>query len=86
VSAEPRYHRPRADGILRCRPGGTSRPTRCGWHVEHHWCDTCEGWYGVPHDGIHQGPDAHPQTLSKAVGCACRPCRQAVEHSRQAAR
>jgi hypothetical protein len=30
-----------------------------------HFCETCDGYYGVPHE--------HPHP--KHAGCACRPCQ-----------
>ena len=62
-----------------CNPGEAGDPGRsCTVHGgEHHYCATCKGWYGVPHDRIHEdGPvrSAHP---CGRLGdhCACRPCR-----------
>ena len=70
------YYSPYPDGSLRCKPGNARLPRKCSWHPEHHWCETCEGFYGVPHDNIHEGPSAHPTT--NAHQCACRPCVEAT--------
>lgn len=58
-----------------CDAGQPVEPYGCERHSEHHWCDTCRGFYGVPHDGIHDGPNAHPRGPSDAEQCACRPCK-----------
>lgn len=64
---------------IRCEPGETTYPTNCERHSEHHWCNTCEGYYGVPHDGgIHEGPFAHPNQFSDFRQCACRKCKDLV--------
>lgn len=60
-------------GEVRCEAGQVEFPAECNRHKEHHWCATCEGYYGVPHDGIHEGPDAHPN-YRDAPQCACRLC------------
>lgn len=62
----------------RCEAGQKNNPVECNWHHTHHWCQTCDGWYGVPHDGIHNGPLAHPRSLHEARQCACRPCKEYV--------
>lgn len=62
------------DGSARCLPGNREFPDRCSWHSEHHWCSTCKGWYGVPHERIHDGPNAHPVPMHVRAGCVCRPC------------
>jgi hypothetical protein len=63
----------------RCTAGETEDPTgRCTWHAEHHWCNTCQGFYGVYHDGIHTATSfrpAHPFGSSDPGQCACRPCK-----------
>jgi hypothetical protein len=59
---------------VRCEPGETTNPTGvCERHPHHYWCSTCLGFYGVPHDGMHEGRNAHPNTPS-ARDCACRIC------------
>jgi len=60
----------------RCTAGQTERPDDCTWHHTHHWCVFCEGWYGVPHTRVHDGPNRHPQSPWEAEQCACRPCRE----------
>lgn len=55
---------------LACFAGQPRKPTRCDRHHEHHWCDVCEGYYGVPHDDCH-GDGHTPQRH-----CVCRPCRE----------
>jgi hypothetical protein len=66
---------------LRCEAGQRQKPGRetCTRHPSHHWCRTCRGWYGVPHDnGMHDRDQGHDgRTWTR--GCACRPCR---EHER----
>lgn len=62
----------------RCTAGQEDEPTLCGWHHSHTYCQTCDGWYGVSHEGIHNGPMAHPRSLHEARQCACRPCREYV--------
>lgn len=62
-----------------CEAGQPVPPLGCDRHQEHYWCETCRGFYGVPHDGIHAGPDAHPATFtSERNQCACRPCKEAT--------
>jgi hypothetical protein len=66
-----------------CEAGQLDRPIGCERHAEHHWCDTCKGYYGVPHGGdgfgIHDGPNAHPNQFAfDRDQCACRPCKQAT--------
>lgn len=41
--------------------------------VSRHWCDVCDGWYGVPHDR-----DTHEHTAKKQFrgDCACAPCQR----------
>ena len=69
---------------IRCEPGEKTDPTgHCERHGPHHFCETCEGYYGVPHTGIHEGPHAHPNQFTFRVdGCVCRIC--AVERARSA--
>ena len=59
----------------RCTAGQIKYPERCTWHPDHHWCEVCQGWYGVHHDGIHEGPGMHPRGYWEATQCACRPCK-----------
>lgn len=72
---DSRYYAPYPDGLLKCRPGGKTYPSKCDFHGKHHYCDTCEGFYGVPHDGIHEGDNAHP-VPGRAKDCVCRPCQK----------
>lgn len=59
----------------KCRPGELENPDGwCTWHRPHVYCATCRGWYGVPHDGIHEGPFAHPYQMWEAENCWCRVC------------
>lgn len=58
-----------------CETGQTAEPVGCQRHSTHHYCGTCEGWYGVPHTGMHTGRNPHPHT-SWGQYCACRPCVQ----------
>lgn len=59
-----------------CEPGQLDKPVGCERHSDHHWCKTCDGYYGVPHTGIHEGRDAHPnQFAGDFRQCACRPCK-----------
>ena len=60
---------------FRCTAGQTPEPSGCERHSSHHYCKTCEGWYGVPHDRIHEGVNKHPRW---DMDCACRPCRDAA--------
>lgn len=59
-----------------CEAGQKDEPVGCERHGEHHWCGVCEGWYGVPHDRIHEGPNAHPYGNNDTTQCACRPCKK----------
>lgn len=60
---------------IRCEPGEQTYPRDCERHSEHHWCGVCAGYYGVPHDGIHTGPNPHPNQFTYRVdGCVCRVC------------
>jgi hypothetical protein len=62
-----------------CEAGQPAPPVGCERHRDHYWCGTCEGHYGVPHDGIHEGDDAHPWgNLWDRRQCACRPCKRAT--------
>lgn len=67
------YHQDNWGG-KKCKPGNKHEPKRCDYHPKHFWCRTCEGFYGVPHDGIHEGPKKHP--LDNPSNCVCRPCRE----------
>ena len=59
-----------------CVPGESWDTTgHCARHARHHYCETCQGWYGVRHEGIHP---AHPTWESIRIGCACRPCQDAT--------
>lgn len=58
-----------------CEAGQEAEPTGCERHSNHYWCDTCQGYYGVPHDGIHSGRNKHPEG-SRYEYCACRPCQE----------
>ena len=67
-----------------CTPGTLDRPRNCSEHVNHLWCSTCDGYYPSSHAGWHDGPFAHPRSLSKARSCVCRPCRdKVVAHQRE---
>lgn len=67
------YYKPGPHGWKKCKPGNKVRPAVCDYHTEHHWCDVCEGFYGVPHDGgMHDGPSAHPMRDPRK--CVCRVC------------
>ena len=70
------YYPPDPRGDRKCKPGNKHEPKRCAYHAEHFWCGTCEGFYGVPHDFMHEGPGAHP--LRTADFCVCRLCQQRV--------
>lgn len=61
-----------------CEAGQSMPPDGCERHREHWWCETCRGFYGVPHDGIHEGPNAHPPLGIEQNQCACRPCKKAT--------
>lgn len=62
---------------IRCEPGQVTDPTgHCERHGQHHYCRTCGGFYGVPHDDIHSGPQKHPNRF--AHQCACRVCKDYV--------
>ena len=76
--AHPELIRPRLRGDDWCMPGEPGDPGRsCTAHREHHYCPTCVGWYGVPHDAIHGGPGWPDHPLGGDRHCACRPCRAA---------
>lgn len=69
-------------GDLRCEPGSATLPTLCEWHTDHHWCDACEGFYGIPHDlrGCHtmqrrEGVILPGSTRPQPGQCACRWCK-----------
>jgi hypothetical protein len=61
-----------------CAAGQTTMPTDCTRHYSHHWCGFCEGFYGVPHAGMHEPGSPHGNNLHLARQCACRPCQQFV--------
>lgn len=61
---------------VRCMAGQPVNPTKCNRHLTHHWCDVCEGYYGVPHDG----PEAHSTKWRR--DCVCRPCRELNAHGK----
>lgn len=59
----------------KCEAGTKIDPSAwCTWHGYHYWCATCQGFYGVPHVGIHEGPNKHPNYRDSAT-CACRVCK-----------
>ena len=60
---------------MRCEPG-EANPAGCEWHPQHYFCRVCDGFYGAPHDGIHDGASAHPRSMWQAEQCACRPCKR----------
>lgn len=67
-----------------CIPGQTTMPTDCTRHHSHHWCSVCEGFYGVPHTGMHEPGSRHGNDLHMARQCACRPCQQfAARHAKE---
>jgi hypothetical protein len=66
------YRAPWGETLVRCEPGEREMPVDCMRHSNHYFCRTCEGYYGVPHDGIHTGPDKHPNRFYR--DCACRMC------------
>lgn len=77
----PAGYRQATDGSLRCQPGATTIPTECEWHPDHHWCDYCLGYYGVPHEeSMHRGLKQHPLGSSDVRSCVCRFC---IEESRR---
>lgn len=63
-----------------CEAGQFDQPIGCERHRDHHWCEFCLGFYGVPHDGIHEYPTAHPRGAGR---CACRPCKKAAADGRE---
>lgn len=67
----------------RCKPGRKTIDRKCTWHSDHHWCEACEGYYGVPHDaGCHsRGNQSH-----SIRGCACRYCEVYRTDGAEAAR
>lgn len=80
---EGRRHVRQIDGVSgpewQCEAGQSLPPIGCERHSDHYWCETCRGFYGVPHDVIHEGPNAHPATFpGERNQCACRPCKEAT--------
>jgi hypothetical protein len=78
----PEPVRPRPRGADWCNPGEPENPSSwCRMHSSHHYCATCVGWYGVPHDMIHgESPHSHAHPMGTlGPQCACRPCRAFVE-------
>lgn len=68
-----------SDGTLKCQPGAPLLPVNCKWHAEHHWCEYCLGYYGVPHDeSMHKGSGQHPLGNRDVRSCVCRFCREEV--------
>jgi hypothetical protein len=61
-----------------CQPGQVYLPIGCERHPDHFFCPTCEGFYGVPHTGMHDGIGQHPRGGSSDWMCACRPCKKAT--------
>jgi hypothetical protein len=75
IGPEPVRPRPEPG---RCNPGEPRDPSLwCRRHSGHHYCETCLGWYGVPHDIVHgDSPHSYPHPRGTLSGqCACRPCR-----------
>lgn len=62
-----------------CTPGARRLDRACTRHHTHYWCDACDGWYGVPHDGRCHTADPFNlipgHTSGPEPGCACRACR-----------
>ena len=54
-AAKPSTSKTWDDTYHRCAPGLDEIDEACNAHREHHWCDACEGFYGVPHNvgGCH---------------------------------
>lgn len=50
-----------------------------------HYCETCNGFYGVPHETIHEPRFKHPDyaPIGGGMVCACRPCREGDGLSRE---
>ena len=70
--------------MIDCLPGQQTKPTDCNRHADHYWCKTCEGFYGVPHTGMHEPGSRHGNDLHMAQQCACRPCQQlAAQHTEE---
>lgn len=68
---------------IECEPGEATDSTgHCERHSSHYFCETCQGYYGVPHTGIHEGEDAHPNRFY--WDCACRMCFNHRESLRSA--
>jgi len=81
MSTAPEGYRFGSDGTLRCEAGSTTLPTLCGWHEDHHWCEACLGFYGMPHDlySCHtrqriEGLILPGSSRPNLIGCACRFC------------
>lgn len=68
---------------VRCYPGEAEFPIDCERHRIHHWCETCAGYYGVPHDNVHVPGHVDRDWRD----CVCRPCtnRRAEVEARKAA-
>ncbi len=70
----------------RCEAGQRDEPTDCDRHPTHHWCEWCEGWYGVPHEGRCHTAKARKNTKDSgrpSHQCACRYCRTLAKHGYQ---
>lgn len=58
-----------------CTAGQTQRPIGCQRHAHHYYCETCNGHFGTPHDGVHTGSRAHVIGGTFDRLCACTPCK-----------
>lgn len=82
------FAEPRPSSTLTvCVPTGVQdRPRHCTEHVNHPYCATCDAFYAESHVGWHDGPSAHPRSLTAARACTCAPCLNRVaEHDRELA-
>lgn len=64
-----------------CTAGQRVHPVGCERHQAHHWCNWCEGWFGVPHDNRCHTAEVRQDKNIPGVGrpmpgqCACRYCK-----------
>lgn len=47
------------------------------------YCATCNGFYHVRHEMIHEYPQEHPEGGPRSLVCSCRPCRELEGLSRE---